>query len=418
MKTNWRQGLIGLAEGIRIALDAIRANRVRAGLTILGIAVGVFVVTAMSAAVHGINAGVEASLADAGPTTFYVTRWPMQVTSCSGSADSCPWRHNRPLSLQEVTLLTQLPTARTIVAHVNTTALAKVDDRALSAAQVDAYTAGWTDVGGGTIDSGRTFTMRENDDGAHVVLLNPVAIQSLLPNGHVIGRVVELGGQPFTVIGTFHTRGNLFDPGNKPKLIVPFETARRALVVDVNWLDITVKPPEGVRQDIAMDDVTSVLRVHRHLRPAIDNSFFIYGQEKVLELYNKTIFVFFLVMLVLSSIGLLVGGVGVVAIMMISVTERTSEIGVRKALGATRGAILWQFLVEAATLTTIGAVIGLGVGALASWGIRAATPVAASIPPAAIVASLAVSAVTGIFFGLLPAVRAARLDPVTALRHE
>ena len=413
-----RQWAIGLIEGMIIALDAIRANRVRAGLTILGIAVGVFVVTAMSAAVHGINAGVEASLADAGPTTFYVTRWPMQVTSCNGSADSCPWRHNRPLSLHEVTQLEQLPTLRNIVAHVNTTALAKVDDRSLSAAMIDAYTPGWTDVGGGSLDSGRTFTSRENADGARVALLNPIAIKSLFPDGKVIGRSLSLAGQPFEVIGTFRTRSNLFDPGNKPKIIVPFETARRALVVDIDWLDLTVKPRDGVLQGDAMDDVTGVLRVRRHLRPATDNSFFIYGQDKVLELYNKTIFVFFLVMLVLSSIGLLVGGVGVVAIMMISVTERTSEIGVRKALGATRGAILWQFLVEAATLTTIGAVIGLAVGGLASWAIRAATPVAASIPPVAIAASLGVSAVTGVFFGLLPAIRASRLDPVIALRHE
>ena len=160
------------------------------------------------------------------------------------------------------------------------------------------------------------------------------------------------------------------------------------------------------------------LRIHRGLRPAIDNTFFLYGQEKVLELYNKTVVVFFLVMIVLSGIGLLVGGVGVVAIMMISVTERTREIGVRKALGATRGAILWQFLVEAVTLTTIGAVIGLAVGQAASWGIRAATPVEATIPPVAILAALAVSAVTGVFFGLLPALRAARLDPVAALRYE
>jgi putative ABC transport system permease protein len=135
-------------------------------------------------------------------------------------------------------------------------------------------------------------------------------------------------------------------------------------------------------------------------------------------LYNKTVFVFFLVMIVLSGIGLLVGGVGVVAIMMISVTERTREIGVRKALGATRGAILWQFLVEAVTLTTIGAIAGLAVGAAASAIIRAATPVEATIPPVAIAAALGVSAVTGVFFGLLPAMRASRLDPVAALRYE
>jgi putative ABC transport system permease protein len=200
--------------------------------------------------------------------------------------------------------------------------------------------------------------------------------------------------------------------------VVPFETARRSLKVDIHWLDLTVKPKEDVAQDIAMDDVTATLRVHRGLRPDAGNTFFIYGNEKVMEVYNQTVLVFFLVMLVLSGIGLLVGGVGVVAIMMISVTERTREIGVRKALGATRGAILWQFLVEAATLTMIGAIIGLVGGGLASWLIRSISPVEATIPAFAIVASLGASAITGIFFGLLPALRASRLDPVTALRYE
>jgi putative ABC transport system permease protein len=407
-----------LAEGVLIAIDAIRSNKVRAGLTILGIAVGVFVVTAMAAAVHGINAGVERSLAAAGPTTFYVTRWPMQVNSCNGSADSCPWRRNAPLSVAEAELIERLPSVRGVIAHVGTSAAFKYHDRELSSAGLDAYTPGWTDVDGGDISPGRSFTEGENANGAQVVLVNDVMVQNLLGGGEALGKTISLNGMPFTIIGIYHPVGNFFEGGNKPKAIVPFETARRKLNTEVRWLDITVKPKDGVRQDVAMDEVTALLRTHRGLKPSADNSFFIYGQEKILDLYNRTIFVFFLVMLILSGIGLMVGGVGVIAIMMISVTERTREIGVRKALGATRGTILWQFLVEAATLTTFGACIGLIVGGLITWGIRHWTPVEASIPPLAVVAALAVSALTGILFGLLPAARAARLDPVEALRYE
>jgi len=160
------------------------------------------------------------------------------------------------------------------------------------------------------------------------------------------------------------------------------------------------------------------MRARHALRPAAENDFSTITQDQLMDTYNKIFGMFFLVMIVLSAIGLIVGGVGVVAIMMISVTERTREIGVRKALGATRGTILWQFLVEAVTLTGIGAVIGLIVGSLVALIIRNATPIQASVPPLAIVAALAASAVTGVMFGMLPAMRAAKLDPVEALRYE
>ncbi|SRR5579883_1498781 len=412
------RALLGLREGAAIALDAIGANRVRAALTILGIAVGVFVVTAMSAAVHGIDSGVEASLAAAGPTTFYVTRWPMQVTGCSGDQGSCPWRHNRPLSLREVALIGALPSVHAVIAHASTTALTKVNDRVLQAAKVEAFTPAWLEVDPGSVAAGRTFTPRENEDGSTVALLNDRAVSDLFPDGHALGRTVSLDGHPFQVIGLYSARGNFFDPANKPKVIVPFETARRLLAIDIDWMDLTVKPRTGIAREDAMDEVTAALRIHRGLRPAVANTFFLYGQEKILELYNQTVFVFFLVMIALSGVGLLVGGVGVVAIMMISVTERTREIGLRKALGATARAILWQFLVEAMTLTTIGALVGLGIGQAASAVIRAMTPISASIPLVAVLAALAASAVTGVFFGLVPAARAARLDPVDALRYE
>jgi putative ABC transport system permease protein len=160
------------------------------------------------------------------------------------------------------------------------------------------------------------------------------------------------------------------------------------------------------------------MRLRHALRPGAENDFAIITQDQLFEVYNKIFGAFFLTMIVLSAVGLIVGGVGVIAIMMISVTERTREIGVRKALGATRGTILWQFLVEAVTLTGIGAAIGLVGGIGVAMLIKAVTPVAASVPAIAIVGALGASCVTGILFGMLPAARAARLDPVVALRYE
>ena len=410
--------LHALGEGVLIALDAIRTNKVRAGLTILGIAVGVFVVTAMSAGVHGINSGVEKSMAAAGPTTFYVTRWPVGINGCDGSADSCPWRHHKSLTIAEATMIAELPSIKGVIAHVGTGAEIKYHDRDLPSVNVDAYTPGWTDVDGGDITPGRSFTEHENANAEQVIIVNEVMAASLFDNGDAVGKTVAVDGKPFEIIGLYHPLANFFNESNKPGAIIPFETARRKLQMRVRWLDLTVKPRDGVAQDVAMDEVTAALRTERRLRPAAEDTWFLYGQDKLMDLYNSTVQIFFVVVISLSAIGLLVGGVGVVAIMMISVTERTREIGVRKALGATKGVILWQFLVEAATLTLIGASTGLIIGGGLAWAIRRFTPIDASIPPMAIVAALLTSAFTGIVFGLLPAYRASQLDPVEALRYE
>ena len=410
--------LFNVFEGVLIALDAIRSNKVRAGLTILGIAVGVFVVTVMSAAVHGINAGVSKSIAAAGPTTFFVTRWPMEFNSCNGSADSCPWRRYPPLTVELAKELEKLPMIKGVTVHINSSAPIKFADRELPGIQVDGFTTQWLDVQGGDIIDGRNFTTDENEKASNVLLINEKVVEKLFLGEEAVGKEVRFGGQLFTVIGVFKPISNAFDSNDKGKAVVPFNTAQRRLNVGIRWLDLTVKPRDGANRDLAMDEVTSTLRIERHLRPAEKNNFFLSTPEKVMELYNRIVGVFFLVMIVLSAIGLLVGGVGVVAIMMISVTERTREIGVRKALGATRGTILWQFLVEASTLTLVGAIVGLLVGGALTFVIRSATPIEASTPPTAIVAALLASAFAGIVFGMLPALRASRLDPVEALRYE
>ena len=183
--------------------------------------------------------------------------------------------------------------------------------------------------------------------------------------------------------------------------------------------NLIVKPREGVAVIDAVDDVTAYLRGHRGLRPSERTNFAVITQDKLLDVYNQLFGTFFVVGIALSSVGLLVGGIGVIAIMMISVTERTREIGVRKALGATRGTILWQFLVEAVTLTGFGAALGLVLGIGTAILVRTAFPaIPASTPLSSIVSALVASAFTGVLFGMLPAIRAARLDPVVALRHE
>src|SRR5688500_7494990 len=266
-----------------------------------------------------------------------------------------------------------------------------------------------------------------NDAASRVVSLNEKLADKLFGDSDPIEKEVEVVGLgvKLRVIGVYHyTASPMGTPtsaggGDSPKAIVPWETARRHLNFWMRGNNLIVKPLAGVTVQDATDEVTALLRARRGLRPSQPDNFAIVTQDRLMGVYNQLFGTFFIVGIALSSVGLLVGGVGVVAIMMISVTERTREIGVRKALGATRGTIVWEFLVEAVTLTSIGATVGLVLGILVAIGIRTAWPaIPASTPVSSIIAALLASAVTGIIFGMLPAMRASRLDPVVALRHE
>jgi putative ABC transport system permease protein len=407
-----------LFEGVAIAIDALRSNKVRASLTILGIAVGVFVVVAMAAAIHGINVSVAKDIEAAGATTFFVERYPVDFNTCDGTDETCPWIHNPPLRLGEAAVLSRLPSVAGVTVEVDFAGSFKYADRTLPAAQIQGFTPGWTNTDGGDINPGRSFTTQENASGAHVVIINDKMAERLFPFGDPVGKSVSINNSPYEVIGLYHYHPSFFFGGERALAILPIQTLLRHFTAHEGDAQLIVKPREGVGREDAIDDVTASLRGARGLRPAKTSNFFILTQDKLFELYNKIFGVLFLVTFVLSAVGLMVGGVGVVAIMMISVTERTREIGVRKALGATKWIILWQFLVESVTLTGIGSVVGLIVGWAIALIVRATTPIAASVPPLAIVAALGSSVITGILFGIYPAYRAARLDPVTALRYE
>ena len=412
-------------EGVAIALEALRANKARAGLTIMGVALGVFVVVAMSSVIRGINESFRRDLEAAGPTSFYVYRRPIGgFNSCDGTVETCPERRNPPITLDEVATLERLPSIRAVTAHVGTGAKFRYKDKVMSAG-MEVYTPNWTDVDGGDIYPGRNFTFAENAAGAKVALVNDKMAETLFGTSDPIDKAILIDGVQFKVIGFYHyTASPMGTPtsaggGDSPKAIVPFETARRHLKLWVRGNNLIVKPLSGVAVEDAVDDVTAALRGRRGLRPNQPNTFDIVTQDRLWAIYNKLFGTFFVVGLALSSVGLLVGGVGVVAIMMISVTERTREIGVRKALGATKWTILWQFLVEAVTLTGIGASVGLVLGILVAIGVRTAWPsIPASTSWGSVAAALGISAVTGVVFGMLPAVRAAKMDPVVALRYE
>lgn len=408
----------GTVEGVGIALESIRANKVRAGLTILGVSVGVFVVVAIGAMITGINNAVTKDLAAAGPTTFFVSRAPISFEACDGTADTCKWRRNPRLTVDDAATFRALPSIRAVITQINTSASARYRGAFLSSINVQSFSTDWLLVDGGTIVTGRSWTEAEDKAGAKVAVLNKRMVEQLFGDSDPLGKQVVFGSVPFEIIGTYDKPLNPLGNDNDAVVYMPMQAAISGLNARPWWVNISVRPRDGVARDQAIDDVTAALRGKRRLRPADDNNFAIITQDKILEVYDKVVGTFFIVMLALSAVGLLVGGVGVIAIMMISVTERTREIGVRKALGATAGLILWQFLVEAATLTGIGGAIGLALGALVAFIVRSNFPIPAEIPLISVVAAIGGSIVTGVLFGIIPAFRAARLDPVVALRYE
>jgi putative ABC transport system permease protein len=417
--------IVTIFEGVGIAFGALRANKVRASLTIMGVAIGVFVVVVLSSIVKGVNDSFARDLEAAGPTSFYVYRRPINMSGCDGTDETCPERRNPPLTIAEADAIERLSTIKAVTAHVGMSASFKYKDRA-DGAGMEVYTPNWTDVDGGDIYPGRSFTKIEHDGGAPVVILNERLAENLFGDSDPMGKSVNVNGASMQVIGIYHyTASPMGTPtsaggGDSPKAIVPFETARRHLGLWRGGIDLIVKPHDGISVEEATDDVIALLRTRRGLKPMQDNNFAIVTQDRLMAIYDELFGTIFLVMLALSGVGLMVGGVGVVAIMMISVTERTREIGVRKALGATRATILWQFLVEAVTLTAVGALVGLGFGIAVANAVEmfAPVPIPVSTPLSTIAIALGMSAFTGILFGMLPAIRASRLDPVAALRHE
>jgi putative ABC transport system permease protein len=408
-----------LAEHITLALDTLRVSKLRSGLTILGVVIGVATVMAMATIVKGIRDQILTTIQVAGPTTFYV----MKIFSTTPiNPDQLPkYIRVRPdLRAEEAQRIGQLP--EIAYAGIWSQIQARVNYNGSRTRDVVVFGADdrYQEIQGGELVEGRWFTKTELRAGAPVVVLQERHARKIFGRENPLEKTVQIGGRPVQVVGLYQEPANIFaPPGQEVGAILPFEFTWRAYKIDkTNALFITVKPRPGVTVADAEDAVTIALREMRRLRPSDKNNFDLLSQDQILNVFMSITDVFFLVMLVLASVALMVGGIGVMAIMMVSVTARTREIGIRKALGATRADIMIQFLIEAATLTGIGGLLGIVVGLAAGRGVTMLMNVQADAPLLQTLIAVAVSVGIGLVFGVLPARRAARLDPIEALRYE
>ena len=417
-----------VAETFTIARRALAANRMRSALALLGIVIGVATVISMVSLINGFQRSFQQNIQSFGNNTLYIRRIRPGIRFSDGVPDSLKQRKAFTMG-DAAAILDQAPAVAAVsvfkfswhdikLSHRNkrtkTTFIYGTNDQLLRTHGYD-------------LARGRFFTEQEVTRNANVVVLGKDTRETLFGDASGLGKTVHLNGIPFTVIGEFEPKGrflgNNFDEVGcipyplidkyfgTPSSAPPWFPKRGEL-----FLDAIATSPE--LSDKAQQQIIEVLRIRRHLPSNKQNDFVVFTDDAFLSLYNTITGGIFALMALISSISLLVGGIGVMNIMLVAVTERTREIGIRKALGAPQKAIMSQFLVESVLLTAAGGAAGVGLGATISWAIHALSKMPTFVSMWSVVTGILVSAVIGVFFGFYPAMRAARLDPVDSLRYE
>jgi len=386
---------------------------------------GVAVVVTMAALITGIRSSVLEAFESSGPENLIVVRFDMtQVRIQIDGSGRPPWFNKPEITPLEAERIGRLPGVKEAIVDFDMGLTLSYQGRRVRLDQAKGNSAGWPSYTIGDFVDGRNFIPAEVEQARNVMVISSALALELFGTLDPVGKRVRVTtgrrgvNELFTVVGVFDIGENIFSDVAQHFAILPYSAGIKGLRANTMFLAVLVVPEEGVSPADLEDQVIGLLRTMRSLGPREENSFALIRSDQLVDLFNQLTAVFFIVMLALSSVGLMVGGVGVVGIMLISVTERTREIGVRKAVGATRREILWQFLVEAGVLTFLGGAAGLALGAIAAEAVEYATPIPASIPLWSVATALAMALFTGMLFGLLPAVRASRLAPVDALRHE
>jgi putative ABC transport system permease protein len=415
--------MLHLSENSRMALETVRANKLRSLLTVLGVVIGITTVIAVASILVGVDRDIQSTLNNFGSNTLFIFKFQPGFNVGRRTAEE---RNRKPLTLEDVQAIKEQCSA---VLDVSTDVFPRVGTRRnppvakYQGREVDVNYNGtlpaYEQVQNVQIAKGRFFSESEDLHRSDVIVLGYDADLALFPAENGIGKVVQVEGVDYEVVGVLEKRkGSFLNGGNSDKqALVPYRAYRKHNPThDEHFIAALAKP--GMKTQ-AEDQVRSLLRQRRKVAYNAPDNFGISSAEQIADQFRQITSSIALLTIAISSIGLLVGGVGVMNIMLMSVTERTREIGVRKALGARKKDIIWQFLTEAMTLTGSGGVIGVMLGVSLSLLLNQIAPsLPSAVPGWAIAAGVLTSMSVGLFFGLYPAVKAARLDPVDALRYE
>lgn len=403
-----------------MALESIRAHKMRSFLTTLGIVIGVMTVIAMVSVIQGLNQTIAGEIEKVGSSLIMVQKFePVRMGNISEEE-----RQRKDLSIDDAeAILRECPLVGGLTIWLNPNFLELPEVKYQNLKSDNAILFG-TDENFFKVyaiylpKEGRGFTGAEIRHKARVCLLGSEVAEALFPNTNPLGKEIRIGGESFTVIGVLGKRGQMFGQSQDNILVIPYTSLMKYFPYDMSSLQLTMTPRDPTKVEETIEQVTNLLRVRRKVPPDKPNDFSIYTQETLLTLYNQITGAAFIVMIVISSIGLLVGGIGVMNIMLVAVKERTREIGIRKAIGARAGDIVKQFLLESVVLTGLGGVIGILAGFGIALIIGAATPLPAAVTWWSVFLGLSVSMAVGLFFGIFPAQKAARMDPIVCLRYE
>jgi putative ABC transport system permease protein len=409
---------VNIAEGVWIALGALRANKLRTFLTLLGNIVGVTSVIAVVSIVDGMNKYVRDELAQEGSNVLTLKRIDefQILTSLEKFLESL---HNPNLTGADVDYLRDgfVPSAEYIGASESTTGKVQLGRKYVDNVAITGRSANYHLISDYELSEGRHFTELEEYKSRPVVIIGSDLAEKLFEREYPVGRRIKFAGKHLTVLGVAKKKPGVL--GGNPNLFIlmPISTYQKILG-SRSSISIPIKTASLEQVQEAIDETTVAMRIRHKLRPSEKDDFVITTSERILSLWQSISRSIFSALIFIASIALVVAGVVIMNMMLVSVTERTREVGIRKALGARRADIIWQFLVEAVTLSTVGGIIGIGVGFAIASLVSVITPLPYAIEPWSVVAGFVVTIAVGVFFGLYPAYKAALLDPVEALRYE